>query len=425
MKKISFPSIGNRILKSAAGVFLCACVYLLRGRSGMPFYSMLAVLWCIQPYRESTLKMALQRTVGTLIGALYGLITIILEIYIVPVYDTPIGYLLIAVMIIPVIYTTVLLDKRNASYFSCVVFLSVTVIHMGDSNPFLFVFNRTLDTFIGIAAGIAVNSARLPRKRVRKILFAAELDDMLSPINERFTPYSKVELNRMLSDGANFTLATMRTPAAVMEIVSDINLKLPVIVMNGAALYDTKENSYLMAYVISGNTCSEVKEIVHEHGMNIFTNALCDDNLVIYYDELKNYAEKSIYNSLKKSPYRSYVNREPIPCDRAIYLMIVDENEKINCLYETLNNRMGNRLKIITYPSNDYPGYSYIKVYNKNSGREHLLRYICRENGIQKSVMLGTKNGDNSSCNINKIAKELKNRYEPLINPFCLFKKSK
>lgn len=73
----------------------------------MPFYSMLAVLWCIQPYRESTFKMALQRTVGTLIGALYGLITIILEIYIIPVYDTPIGYLLIAVMIIPVIYTTV------------------------------------------------------------------------------------------------------------------------------------------------------------------------------------------------------------------------------------------------------------------------------------------------------------------------------
>lgn len=78
----------------------------------MPFYSMLAVLWCIQPYRESTLKMALQRTVGTLIGALYGLITIILEIYIVPVYDTPIGYLLIAVMIIPVIY-----DSRHKEVF--------------------------------------------------------------------------------------------------------------------------------------------------------------------------------------------------------------------------------------------------------------------------------------------------------------------
>ncbi|MGN0598205.1 MAG: FUSC family protein [Ruminiclostridium sp.] len=101
MKKLSFPPVGNRILKSAAGVLLCGCVYFLRGKEGIPFYSMLAVLWCIQPYREGTLKMALQRTVGTLIGALFGLITIVLEIYVLPVYDTPLGYFLIALMIIP------------------------------------------------------------------------------------------------------------------------------------------------------------------------------------------------------------------------------------------------------------------------------------------------------------------------------------
>lgn len=419
-KDISFPPIGNRILKSAAGVLLCSLVYFLRGRSGIPFYSMLAVLWCIQPYREGTLKMAFQRTVGTLIGALFGLITIILEIYILPVYDTFAGYLIIALMIIPVIYTTVVLNKRNASYFSCVVFLSVTVIHMGDSNPFLFVLNRTLDTFIGIAAGIAVNCARLPRRRVRNVLFAAELDDMLSPVNERLTPYAKVEMNRMLSDGANFTLSTMRTPGALMDIIGEVKLKLPVIVMNGAALYDIKENSYKMAYVISADTCTEVHKAVRERGMNMFTNALCDDNLVIYYDLLKNEAEKAIFTSLRKSPYRSYVNRTPSPQDRAIYLMIVDESDKISGLYKELSERFGNKLKIITYPSTDYPGYSYIKIYNKNCGRENLLKYICKENGIEKSVTLC---GDNRS--INRIARELKRQYEPLITPRFLQKKTR
>ena len=417
VKDISFPPIGNRILKSAAGVLLCSLVYFLRGRSGIPFYSMLAVLWCIQPYREGTLKMAFQRTVGTLIGALFGLITIILEIYVLPVYDTFAGYFIIALMIIPVIYTTVVLNKRNASYFSCVVFLSVTVIHMGDSNPFLFVLNRTLDTFIGIAAGIAVNCARLPRRRVRNVLFAAELDDMLSPVNERLTPYAKVEMNHMLSDGANFTLSTMRTPGALMDIIGEVKLKLPVIVMNGAALYDIKENSYKMAYVISTDTCTEVHEAVQERGMNMFTNALCDDNLVIYYDLLKNEAEKAIFASLRKSPYRSYVNRTPSPQDRAIYLMIVDESDKISGLYLELTERFGEKLKIITYPSTDYPGYSYIKIYNKNSSRENLLKYICKENGIEKSVTLC---GDNRS--INRIARELKRQYEPLITPRFLQK---
>lgn len=409
-KKTGLPPIGNRILKSAAGVLICGVIYFLRGEKGIPFYSMLAVLWCIQPYSEGTLKMAVQRTVGTFVGAIFGLITIVLEIYAFPIYDSLLGYAITALMIIPVIYTTVLLDKKNASYFSCVVFLSITVIHMTDSNPFLFVLNRVIDTFIGIAAGIAVNSARLPRRRERDLLFTAELDDMLSPVNERLSPYSKVEINRMLSDGANFTIATMRTPAAIMEILSDVKMKLPVIVMNGAALYDMNENSYLRAYVISSETCAEVRRIVNEQGMNMFTNALCGDNLMIYYDELKNEAEKAIYGSLKKSPYRSYVNRLPASEDRTIYIMIVDKSEKIAALHLRLKYKLGGQLNMITYPSDDYKGYSYIKIYNKNASKRHMIEYICSEYGIGNAVAL---KADRDS--INSIAHELKKSYEPLI----------
>ncbi|MGN0666711.1 MAG: HAD hydrolase family protein [Huintestinicola sp.] len=405
------PPIGNRIMKSAAGVLICSIIYFLRGEKGIPFYSMLAVLWCIQPYSEGTIKMALQRTVGTFIGAAFGLITIVIEIYTFPIYDTLLGYTVTSLMIIPVIYTTVLLNKKNASYFSCVVFLSITVNHMTDSNPFLFVLNRVLDTFIGIAAGIAVNSARLPRRRVRNVLFTAELDDMLSPITERLSPYSKVEINRMLSDGANFTMATMRTPAAIMEILSDVKMRLPVIVMNGAALYDMKENSYLRAYVISPESCDEVRRIVTEQGMNMFSNALCGDNLVIYYDELKNDAEISIYRSLKRSPYRNYVNRLPAPEDRTIYIMIVDETHKIEALFQRLQNEVGSRLKMITYPSHDYKGFSYIKIYNQNASKQHMIEYLCSEYSIADAVPLqGGRNGS-----INSIAHELKKLYEPLI----------
>ena len=42
--------------------------------SGIPFYSMLAVLWCIHPYTTSTLAIAKQRTIGTFLGAAYGLV---------------------------------------------------------------------------------------------------------------------------------------------------------------------------------------------------------------------------------------------------------------------------------------------------------------------------------------------------------------
>ena len=411
------PPVGSRIIKSAVGVLLCWCVYLLRGRTGIPFYSMLAALWCIQPYINKTMSMALQRTIGTFIGAAFGLITIVLEIYAFNIYDQPLGFLIVALMIIPVIYTTVLIKRPNASYFSCVVFLSITVIHMTDENPFMFVLNRVLDTFIGIAVGMLVNSARLPRRRITDTLFTAELDDMLSPISEQLTPFSKVEINRMLSEGLNFTLVTMRTPASLMDIVSDVELKLPVVVMNGAALYDFRNNSYVKAYIISGDTCEKARNIINNAGMNVFTNALCDDSLVIYYDRLENEAEKAIFTSLKKSPYRNYINRKPQPEDRVIYLMMVDQSDRISALYNQLvHSEVGQLLKMITYPSQDYPGYSYIKIYNRNAGKQHMTEILCREYGIEKCSTVAA----NGSRSMNSIARNLKHSFEPLI-----FKKSK
>ena len=411
------PPVGSRIIKSAVGVLLCWCVYLLRGRTGIPFYSMLAALWCIQPYINKTMSMALQRTIGTFIGAVFGLITIVLEIYAFNIYDQPLGFLIVALMIIPVIYTTVLIKRPNASYFSCVVFLSITVIHMTDENPFMFVLNRVLDTFIGIAVGMLVNSARLPRRRITDTLFTAELDDMLSPISEQLTPFSKVEINRMLSEGLNFTLVTMRTPASLMDIVSDVELKLPVVVMNGAALYDFRNNSYVKAYIISGDTCEKARNIINNAGMNVFTNALCDDSLVIYYDRLENEAEKAIFTSLKKSPYRNYINRKPQPEDRVIYLMMVDQSDRISALYDQLvHSEVGQLLKMITYPSQDYPGYSYIKIYNRNAGKQHMTEILCREYGIEKCSTVAA----NGSRSMNSIARNLKHSFEPLI-----FKRSK
>lgn len=411
------PPVGSRIIKSAVGVLLCWCVYLLRGRTGIPFYSMLAALWCIQPYINKTMSMALQRTIGTFIGAAFGLITIVLEIYAFNIYDQPLGFLIVALMIIPVIYTTVLIKRPNASYFSCVVFLSITVIHMTDENPFMFVLNRVLDTFIGIAVGMLVNSARLPRRRITDTLFTAELDDMLSPISEQLTPFSKVEINRMLSEGLNFTLVTMRTPASLMDIVSDVELKLPVVVMNGAALYDFRNNSYVKAYIISGDTCEKARNIINNAEMNVFTNALCDDSLVIYYDRLENEAEKAIFTSLKKSPYRNYINRKPQPEDRVIYLMMVDQSDRISALYDQLvHSEVGQLLKMITYPSQDYPGYSYIKIYNRNAGKQHMTEILCREYGIEKCSTVAA----NGSRSMNSIARNLKHSFEPLI-----FKRSK
>ena len=94
-------------------------------------------------------------------GAAFGLMVLLVDKNLIPVNRTGefLYAVLVALTIVAVIYVTLLLHKRDASYFSCVVFLSIVVIHIGDANPYLFVFNRVMDTMIGIIIGMLVNSA--------------------------------------------------------------------------------------------------------------------------------------------------------------------------------------------------------------------------------------------------------------------------
>ena len=420
IKSTALTPIGMRIIKSSIGVLLGFIIYLLRGKQGAPFYTALSVLWCMQPYPSNAKANARQRTIGTMIGAFYGLIMILLEYYFLPFDNEFIRYLIISVLIIPVIYTTVVINKKNASYFSCVVFLSIVVNHLNDKNPYFFVFNRVLDTMIGIVLALIINTARIPRKKRDNLLFVSELDKALLNMHNTLTPYSKIELNKMLDDGLKFTIATMRTPAALLEALKDIRIKLPVIAMDGAILFDVKDNRYLKVYEMTYSETKEFLELFKENNLHCFVNVVVEDSVIIYYDDFKNEVEKRIYDTLRSSPYRNYIKEELPERYGAVYLMLIDENKKIENLYSQMKE-LGytERFKILKYSSDDFPGYSYIKVYNKKAIKENMIQYIKELTKADDIIILeSSKEGKNLRVNkneSNEIVRNLKKKYMNLI----------
>lgn len=417
------PKIGMRIIKSAAAILLCYLVSFIRGNSGIVFYSQLAALWCIQGYVSNSKKNAVQRFIGTVIGALYGLVFLLgrqgMETLLGAQIHESVNALMITVFIIIVLYTTVLVKKKQASYFSCVVFLSIVVNHVADANPYLFVWNRFLDTIIGILIGIGVNVASLPHKKRQDILFVSGLDDTLLSSNDNLSDYSRVELNRMLDEGVNFTISTMRTPASLMEPMRDIRLKLPVIAMDGAVLYDIREKMYLKVYIISRETARRVRELIRGEGLSCFTNVIIDDMLVIYYDKSEDKVQRKLVRELRRSPYRNYVQREMPEDEDVVYFMLLYPKAVIEALYQTMDEAgLTKELKILKYASHDYPGYSYIKIYNKNATKENMMAYLKNMTQVSEIVTFGSiegrydiviENGDS-----NRVVHMLKKMYEPI-----------
>lgn len=77
------------------------------------------------------------------------------------------------------IYFTVLFRLRDVSYFSAVIFLTIVVMHNADERPYEYVFDRTLDTVIGIAVGELINRIQLPRRKNTNVLYASGIGEFV------------------------------------------------------------------------------------------------------------------------------------------------------------------------------------------------------------------------------------------------------
>lgn len=417
-KSYHLPPIGLRIIKSSVGVLLGFVTYFLRGCQGTPFYTALSVLWCMRPYDADSKNMAIQRTTGTFLGGLYGLLVILIDLH-TPLYEHEfLRFMMVGLCIVPIIYTTVLMNRRNASYFACVVFLSITVMHITDPNPYLFVLNRVLDTLIGIGISMAVNHAHLPRKTRRDVLFVSGINDTLTP-HETLSSFSKIELNRMLDSGANFTVSTLRTPASLVEDLRGIRLRLPVIAMDGAALFDMKENRYLKTVPLSLEETHGLRALLAKQDIHVFTNIVEEDRWTIYYGDFRNEAERNIYTALRRSPYRNYIHREPPEDTAATYLMLIEHKDRVHTIYELLErNGWTRRCRVVSYDSDDYADYSYIKIYSRAATRENMARELAQSLNLSEIITFGSVEGH---CDVlvssagDPAVKALRRLYEPYL----------
>lgn len=417
MKKVKLPKIGMRIIKSAIGVFLCFLVNELRDGQGLVFYSLLAVLWYMQDYVSETKAKAYQRSIGTALGAGIGLFYLLFSKVMVGLPGLINGFL-IALFIILVLYVTVLIKKKQASYFSCVVFLSIVVNHVADTNPYLFVWNRFWDTMIGILLGVFVNTFHLPRERHPEILFVSGLDDTLLNEDGKMSDYSRVELNRMIEDGLQFTISTMRTPASLIGPLAGIRLHLPMIVMDGAALFDLKNKKYQLVYVISAGISEQIVDFFKKEKTPFFANVIMDDLLMIYYQNTSHEIYNDLVGRLRSSLYRNYVCRD-LPADQeVVYFMVLDETDSVQKLYLHLRlQEFSQNLKILCYESQDYPGFSYLKIYNHNASKENMLHYLERQLQAERSITYGTIDGQYThmvaDMNADELVRQIKKEYEP------------
>ena len=416
------PRMGQRMIKTAVAVFICLAFYCFRGYRGedMPTEAAITAIICMQPYVRDSREYALNRMTGTLIGAGWGLLFLSLAV-LLPVLSVNLYvlYLLMSVGVLLSLYTSVALRKPDASSLAAIVFICVVIAFPEIENPIRDAIDRVLGVMVGTAAAVGVNVFHLPRNRNKNLLFFVRTDD-LAP--DRFSPISPTvlfRLNSFCQDGAKICLVSRHAPAFLTSQLSAITLNLPMIVMDGAALYDASENRYLQTENIRETDSAVLMERLERMGLSYFLYTVHGAKTCIFHHGAYTARELDVLNRLRRSPYRSYLDEEVYEPGEIVCIKIIGAEADIDLLQKRLHTFLrGRRLRSSVQFQAVAPDISGLYIYSERATvrkAEHRIMQLLQKKYPDLTPQeLFLPSGYHSEHDAMLLMHQLHNRYAPI-----------
>lgn len=243
-------------------------------------------------------------------------------------------------------------------------------------------------------------------------LFVSDLDGTLLNSNKEISVFSKRNLNKFISQGVNFTVATARTPATANILLNDINLTLPVILMNGVIIYDTKNKNYINVIDMPMTTTDSILNILEQNQLSPIVYSIYNNHLFVYHKELKNQAEINFYNERNCTPEKTFIKttnyKSNISDKKVINFLIFDEFEKVNSAYNELKKIPGITVDLYKDIYVDEDLYN-LEIYSSNASKANGIEYLKKTYNFDEVICFGDNLNDISMFKLSDKCYAVKN----------------
>ena len=226
-------------------------------------------------------------------------------------------------------------------------------------------------------------------------LFVTDLDGTLINSKREVSKKSLEILNKLIENGINFTVATARTPATAVEILQNLNLKLPVALMNGVLIYDTKELKYIDIKVIEKETVNKVLDIFKAYNKNPLVYGVKDNHLWVYHKDFENVYEYNFYKERADKNLKTFVNVEnyngSLSDSNVINFVAFDNYEKIKAIAEEVKCIEG---ITVNYYKDVYEDCYFLEAYSSEASKANGIKYLSKYIEYSKVICFGDNLND-------------------------------
>jgi hydroxymethylpyrimidine pyrophosphatase-like HAD family hydrolase len=181
----------------------------------------------------------------------------------------------------------------------------------------------------------------------------------------------------------------------VKDILKDVPITLPIVLMNGVCIYDPKANDYLKVEYFAQHSIDALMTVIRKYQLKGFAYTIKDGSMSTYYEELNTDALREFYQERVDRYQKKFIQIEnftSLTSEPLIYFSLIDLKENLEPIHQILQDIPD--IGYVFYKDNYSPNYWYLEIYNKNASKYHAVEYLRTYLNVDNIVCFGDNHND-------------------------------
>lgn len=229
-----------------------------------------------------------------------------------------------------------------------------------------------------------------------KYLYITDLDGTLLNSEKALSKYARDTINALIENGVHFSIATARTAASTTKILSGLNIDIPVVLMNGAAVFDMKQKKYIRTEEFLKPVADKIHEVIKSHGISGFMYGIAGDELTTYYENLNTRPLQEFHDERVKNYYKSFEQVDSFSNHtegkKIVYFCLIDERDRLAEAMEDIKELQG--VDAVLYREIYKENLWYLEVYSESASKYNATGFIREYCGFDRIIGFGDNVND-------------------------------
>jgi len=233
-------------------------------------------------------------------------------------------------------------------------------------------------------------------KKHPQTLYVSDMDGTLLGNDSRLSPITIATLNRVITQlGGLFTVATARTPATVVPLMSDVHATLPFIVIGGAALWNPQAQAYEQTRGIDDDTLNAIADVFEQAGLTPFIYRRHGNLLYTHHCGPMSAQEEQFVAARQGLPLKRFFLDDADYRHSADEALLIFSMNKYAVLSDIAARVEATVACTVTLYHDIFDATNgYLEIYTDGTTKAAAIKRLARQVGAQRVVVFGDNRND-------------------------------